>query len=240
MSFFYAAIFPVPQVFDNTTTCFFPSNELDWILIYYKIEYALVRVFIPFLLMTISSIMVTYKMCEMKTRLTRNTDLERERQMFISLISHDIFFIVFRIPMVIYSIINNNSVLFFDSFGYCICLAIGLLSNVFMFIVFIFFNKVYKQIFIQIMVCRPKTQKPQGNVNNMIRNQVAGRNVAVNNVKKKVIKEWRNIDVKNTKLTKNVNRKDIKMKTQLNLDDIIAKNSVDLKDVKIIDSNDFF
>ena len=172
-------------------------------------------------------------MCKMKTRLAQNTDLERERQMFISLISYDIFFILFRIPLVIYSIINNNPVTFFDSFAYCICLAIGLLSNVFVFIVFIFFNKVYKQIFIQLMTRRPKTQQPQANVRKMIRNQVADRNlnVAVNNVNVKVFKEKRNTGVKNTKLTQNVNRKDKdkKMKPQLNLDGIIAKNSVDLK-----------
>ena len=98
---FYGAIFPVPHVFNNITACYFPQNELGWLSIYYKVEYASIRVFSPFLLMIVSSIMVTYKVCKLKTRLNQNLDLERERQMCISLISYDVFFIVFRIPMVI-------------------------------------------------------------------------------------------------------------------------------------------
>jgi membrane protein insertase Oxa1/YidC/SpoIIIJ len=109
--------------------------------------------------MIVSSIMVTYKMCKKRTKFyPKNTEFERERQLFISLISYDIFFIIFRDP-----------VTFFTSFAYCICLAIGLLSNVLTFVVLILFNKVYKKIYIQIMKCnknKPK-QNELRNIENM-------------------------------------------------------------------------
>ena len=110
--------------------------------------------------MIVSSIMVTYKMCKKRTKFyPKNTEFERERQLFISLISYDIFFIIFRIPMVVYSFINSDPVTFFTSFAYCICLAIGLLSNVLIFVVLILFNKVYKKIYIQIMKCNKNKPK---------------------------------------------------------------------------------
>ncbi len=61
--------------------------------------------------------------------------------------------------MVVYSFINSDPVTFFTSFAYCIFLAIGLLSNVLIFVVLIIFNKVYKKIYIQIMKCNKNKPK---------------------------------------------------------------------------------
>ena len=104
-------------------------------------------------------------MCSMKSRLNQTAERQRERQLFISLISYDVFFIAFRMPMVVYSFINQISASFFVSLTYCIYLAIGLMSNVFIFVVLIFFNKIYKKLFFQIMSCKTANHSKDNQVN---------------------------------------------------------------------------
>jgi hypothetical protein len=230
----YAAIDPIPKFFNNNTdiACFFSADQGSWIFFLFKVEYALIRVFFPFIIMIVSSIMVTYKMCKKQAKFhPKNTEFERERQLFISLISYDIFFMIFRVPMVVYSFINTDPVTFFTSFAYCICLAIGLLSNVLIFVVLIFFNKVYKKIFIQIIKCNKNKQK-QSELRNVLRNKIANRNFSVKNVEIKKNKETANIRVNKTETSQKVYQKSMLLKTESDLNKV--KNSVDLNDVEVL------
>ena len=135
----------------NVTFCSF-VNEPLWIWNYYKIEYLFIRVVLPFLFMLTSSLIITLKMCKSKKKLTGK--LRREKQLFISLIAFDLFFILFRMPMVIYSFINPISNTFFVSLTYAILLSTGLMCNVFNFLIFLLFNKTYRDVFISIISCR--------------------------------------------------------------------------------------
>jgi hypothetical protein len=174
--------------------------------------------------------MVTYKMCKKQAKFhPKNTEFERERQLFISLISYDIFFMIFRVPMVVYSFINTDRVTFYTSFAYCMCLAIGLLSNVLIFVVLICFNKVYKKIFIQIMKCNKNKQK-QSELRNVLRNKTANRNFSVKNVEININKETANIDVKKTEMSQKDHQKNMFLKTKSDLNK--ARNSVGLNDVE--------
>ena len=170
---FYALYYPVPVEISNITTCSFPNDQnARWVWMYYNLEYAIIRVSLPFTVMIISSIMISYKMYKTKRILLQNVESQRERDLFISLISYDIFFVIFRIPMVVYSFLNKDPISFFVSFNYSIFLAVGLNSNVFVFVVFIFFNKVYRKLFFRKMKCQPQVQDNQINLRNVLSKKI--------------------------------------------------------------------
>ena len=152
----------------NFSMCSYPTSiDSMWILFYYKIEYLLIRVSFPFLTMLISSVIITWKMCKIKIRraTSPNLNLKKERRLFASLIALDIFFIVFRIPMLFYIFTCNESETFLTSFVYAFFMSIGLLSNVFYFSVLLFSNKIYRRLFGEIMTTKYfRTRKP----NNLI------------------------------------------------------------------------
>jgi hypothetical protein len=122
----------------------------EWARDYLRVEFALFRAIIPFILMIISSITITIKMSRAKANLTLSVDRKREKNLFKSLIASDIFFILFRLPYLIYILTNQDESGIF-SFLYAILTAIGTSNNVFIFIIFILFNKLYKQLFIKYM-----------------------------------------------------------------------------------------
>ncbi len=135
----------------NVTVCSYPvQTEIMWIFIYYKIEYFLIRVFFPFLIMFISSVCITWKMFKSKTNVCPcNRNRQKEVNLFKSLLAFNLFFILFRIPMLVYLMANNDSETFFNSFAYAILLATGLISNVFFFLIMIIFNNVYRKVFVK-------------------------------------------------------------------------------------------
>ena len=157
--------FPVVYYLDplktpnNITSCTYPAAlNLPWIIYYYKYEYLLFRVILPFLVMIISSVIITWKMCRMKNQLRSNRpNNQKEKNLFKSLLALDLFFILFRVPMLVYVIISNNSQTFFNSLIYAAVLAIGLISNVFFFLIMIIINKLYRKIFREILSCWKKS-----------------------------------------------------------------------------------
>ena len=72
--------------------------------------------------------------------------MDREYQFARSLIIMDILFIIFRLPSNINLIINNSITLTY-SFYYSIFALLGALHNVFSFLIFILFNRIYRNLF---------------------------------------------------------------------------------------------
>jgi hypothetical protein len=134
----------------NQTTCTYTT---EWSRVYQRIEYSLFRAILPFIIMIICSITVTFKMYRAKANISSNANREREKNLFKSLIALDLFFILFRFPMLIFVFINQNENAIF-TFPFTIIMALTPISNVFIFIILILFNRVYKQLFIEYMGCK--------------------------------------------------------------------------------------
>ena len=92
-------------------------------------------------------------MCRVKANVSTNKNREREKNLFKSLIALDLFSTLSRSPMLIFVLINQNESAIF-TFQYAIILAITPISNVFIFIILVLFNKVYKQLFIEYIGCK--------------------------------------------------------------------------------------
>ena len=150
----------------NSTACTYPLKlDLIWIFYYYKIEYLLIRVVLPFLIMIVSTIIITWKMYRTKRKSVFNRNYKKEKNLFKSLLAFDLFFILFPIPMLVYLMVNNNSEKFFSSLTYALLLATGLISNVFFFLIMIVFDKVYRKIFRELMICKYGKTTPRRHVN---------------------------------------------------------------------------
>lgn len=148
-------------IINGTARCSLPfGDEYLWILPYFKFQLLLFRTVLPFLIMIVSSILITYKMCR-STNLRSNRSQYKQVYLARSLMSMDFFFIIFRLPMLAYTLLYNMSSerLIFD-FTFSIYLAIGNLNNVFFFIILILFNKIYRNLFLKMMKC--KRRKPIG------------------------------------------------------------------------------
>ena len=126
--------------FKNTKTCSYINQSG---ILYFKLEYFIFRITIPFFTMIISSIGITWKVCKIKS------NRKKEKNHFKALIFHDIFFIFFRLPMLFYLLFNQNGINVISDFLYSILVVVGLLNNVLVFLIFYLFNKFYRQIFNQ-------------------------------------------------------------------------------------------
>jgi hypothetical protein len=134
----------------NQTECSLPlKHELAWVFLYFKIQYLLLRTVLPFLIMIITSVVIVLKISRTKRKLTTNKHQQRERQLAKSLVIMDIFFILFRLPMVFYLFINNsdNDEGLLNNFVFLIIQVACSGYSVFLFIIFIVFNKVYQSLF---------------------------------------------------------------------------------------------
>ena len=137
--------------FGNQSLCFY--TEL-WSAFYMKYQYLFFRVTLPFVVMIISSVIITWKMYRMKARLSSNTSREKEANLFKALIFSDIFFILFRLPMLFYIILYQNGPYLIYEFQYNIFLAVGLMNNVLIFLLLLIFNKIYRKLFVKYMCCK--------------------------------------------------------------------------------------
>jgi hypothetical protein len=142
-------------ILENQTMCFFMDI---WSGIYTKYQYILFRVAFPFIVMIVSSLIITYKMCKIKARISTNQSRKREANLFKALIFSDLFFILFRLPMVFYIILHENGLNVLNNFEYSIYLAIGLLNNVLMFLLLLASNRIYRKLFFEYMSCRKDLQ----------------------------------------------------------------------------------
>ena len=104
--------------------------------------------------------------------------------LFTSLVASDLFFVVFRIPMLYYLLTSNDPETFYPSFYYALYLAIGLISNVFIFVIFIVFNRVYRTLFYQFMACKYKRNQNSATVRDLLRNNIILNTFTVQRIQK--------------------------------------------------------
>ena len=99
--------------------------------------------------MTTSSVSIVYKMCSNKIRLQgADHDFKKEYQLAMALVSMDLYFILFRIPSVLYISLSNdaNGAIIYN-YLFSVFLIIGSVPNVFFFIIFLATNKIYRVVF---------------------------------------------------------------------------------------------
>ena len=143
----------------NKTVCLFPQSlELNWVITYFKYQFGLFRTALPFIITITASSFTLYILCSSKLKLKKNDwkKMRREFQFARTLITMDILFVLFRIPNTIYTSLHS-SVLFAYDFLYSVLVIVGALHNVLTFIIFIIFNKIYLEIFIE-LIFRKKTK----------------------------------------------------------------------------------
>ena len=129
------------------------SGNSAWVWIYFMVQYSLLRAIIPFII-SFSNVLVIRKVIQMKKN-SVDTDRKREISVFKALIVSDIFFLVFRIPMMLYLTLTNG-VKSFDDIDYSIVLAISLIADVFNFVILLLTSKLYRKLFFQNMKFRIK------------------------------------------------------------------------------------
>jgi hypothetical protein len=136
------------QESENVTTC---ESKYLWSFIYFKYQFALFRLVLPFIITIFASILTIYKLITSKFRLkVRDWDnMKREYDFARSLIIMDLLFVVFRIPSSLNVGIKDN-MSFLYTFLYSVFVLLGALHSVFVFWIFIAFNKVYRNLFKEI------------------------------------------------------------------------------------------
>jgi hypothetical protein len=147
----YISFYEEIETSDNRTTCGLVTNiNQSWVIIYLKIEFSMMRVFLPFIIMLTSSFLIVYKMCSNKIRLQgEDHDFKKEYQLAIALVSMDLSFIIFRLPAIIYfgGSSNRGDVRITENFLFPVFLLIGTIPNVFVFVIFFGVNKIYRVLF---------------------------------------------------------------------------------------------
>ena len=138
-SIFYGTI-----TIKNVTVCSFEPG-ISWVVFYSQIQYFLFRTILPSLVMITSSCIVSWKIYKSKTQLLPNAERKREINLFKSLIAFDLFVLIFQIPSIV-QIFSSANANFFNTFEYSIFFTVSLISNVFLFVIFIVFNKIYREV----------------------------------------------------------------------------------------------
>jgi hypothetical protein len=141
----------------NQTRCAFTSDpSFLWVLTYFKINFFLLRVIVPYSVMTISSSFIIWKTFRMKKKLSRKND--REIQLAKTLVALDFFFIVFRLPTLFYVLLNNNDDGILFNFLYSIFVAVASINNAFEFILLFALNKIYRELFLKCIKCNRQNE----------------------------------------------------------------------------------
>ena len=149
----YGYFITVENIGNNQTICLQPI-EPKWVKIYFKVQFFFLRTIIPFSIMIISSSIIGYKMYK-KRRMLLVRRL-RENHLLKSLITMDTFFIIFRIPLIVYILVISNGDyggVLNSNFSYSIIYAIGQLNIIISFFVFFSFNRKFREIFLIYISC---------------------------------------------------------------------------------------
>ena len=151
----YAYFLNVELTIQNTTMCLLSAESRSWVWIYGKIDFVLFRAIVPFSIMIISSVFIFWRVLNNKRKFRRyNTSNQKEYQMAICLLLVDVIFLLSRLPNTIYSLIykqEDGSFIYTD-----LCLIFSLVGHahsVFEFIIFIFCNKIYRNLFSKLIFC---------------------------------------------------------------------------------------
>jgi hypothetical protein len=151
------------KISDNQTRCsFLFQQEFNWAIFYYKIQYILFTAVLPFSIMITSSFLIVLTLWKSKNKVccynrnSSNIDFirkiishRREIQLAKSLVTMDFFFILFKLPMLIYLMImsHEEGSREFYSFTYQLLLFISSTNIVCIFIIFFILNKLYRSLF---------------------------------------------------------------------------------------------
>ena len=129
----------------NQTSCEIEDIQTFF---YFKYEFPLFRIVLPFIATIIASILTIYKLIVSKIRLgVRDwNNMKREYHLARSLIIMDLLFVVFRIPTFINISVQDN-MLFLYTLLFSIFTLSGALHNVFSFLIFIILNRNYRDLF---------------------------------------------------------------------------------------------
>ena len=129
---------------NNETLCFFPLEpDYFWFTQYSQISLTIFGSGLPFLIMITSSVLIVWTLLKSKVKLSRSKRFQKELNLTRSLVLMDAFFILTALPMVIDVYINLIS----DLFVYEILYMLSNFYNIFLFLLFFSFNKLYRAIF---------------------------------------------------------------------------------------------
>ena len=149
---------------ENETMSLLIADSPSWVSIYGKIEFGLLRTIFPFLIMIISSVLLFWRVLIQKKKLKgNNACFQKEYQMVISLVIVDLLFLVVHLPNTIYAVIykhDDGSIIY--SFFISVFSIIGYFYTAFEFLIFIFSNKIYRDLFarcISTLICRYRFSK---------------------------------------------------------------------------------
>jgi hypothetical protein len=144
---------------DNKTECEITLvKELEGVVFYSLAQNVLFSAVLPFLIMITSSILIVITLWKSKNKVFKNKFRNkrhnlREIQLAKSLITLDLFFIFFKLPMQIYIIFfstdNDGRVTHNFFFMYQIFLFISSTNIVCIFVIFFIVNKLYRSLFIR-------------------------------------------------------------------------------------------
>jgi DMSO/TMAO reductase YedYZ heme-binding membrane subunit len=135
--------------------CTGPPGGVTWIFPYFQYQFIFLRIIIPFIITIIVSFLTIYKLCASKRKMGKSEwkNMRREVQYSRALIIMDILFIIFRLPTLVNMFGNNNETFIF-AFIYSAFAMLGAVHKVFLFFIFIVFNRIYRKLFKQSMCCR--------------------------------------------------------------------------------------
>jgi hypothetical protein len=136
---------------DNQTLCSFPiDSSLNWVLTYFKIQFFLFKVGIPFAIMITSNIIVSWKMYKRELGIILNPQSKTAMKLAKSLVGMDIIFILTKSPMLFYLLLTNNGpdrIIY--NFTYSLFAAIANSYCYLYFLFLIIFNKKYRDNFLK-------------------------------------------------------------------------------------------
>jgi hypothetical protein len=141
----------------NQTLCSsLTSSDYQWVVYYYKYNYLLIRTVIPISIMLFCSIITAWKLYKSKTEILQVSDGRKELQFGVALVTMDICFVLFRIPLIIYIIITEhdsaNRIIY--DFNYSILNLIGVTNIVISFFIFLIFNKIFRSHCFRLLSCK--------------------------------------------------------------------------------------
>jgi hypothetical protein len=126
-----------------------------WVSHCYKYNYLLIRTVIPFSIMLICSIITAWKLYRSRKEILQVSNGSKEIQFGVALVTMDICFVLFRIPLIIYILITEHdsaSKIIYD-YTYSILNLIAVTNIVISFFIFLIFNKIFRTHCFQLFCC---------------------------------------------------------------------------------------
>ena len=151
----YMYYFNLERTISNNTLCLLSPESPSWVWIYGKIDFFLLRAIVPFSIMIISSVFIFWKVYNSKKKfMGKDASFQKEYEMAICLIIVDVVFLFSRLSNTIYSLIykqEDGSIIYTNL--YLIFIILSNAHCVFEFIIFIFYNKIYRKLFLRCILC---------------------------------------------------------------------------------------